>query len=84
MTILISIALLGVIASLGVALFFMLRGGKTTDAAPDESVAAKPPAAKGMAWALAVRVAISVVLFICVLISWKMGWISPTGLPAGK
>jgi hypothetical protein len=22
-----------------------------------------------------------VVLFLCILISWKMGWIRPTGIP---
>jgi hypothetical protein len=36
-----------------------------------------------MATALALRVGLSIVLFICVLISWKMGWIQPTGIPAG-
>jgi hypothetical protein len=26
-------------------------------------------------------VGISVVLFLCILLSWKMGWIKPTGIP---
>jgi hypothetical protein len=30
------------------------------------------------------RVGVSVVLFICVLIAWKLGYIQPTGIPAGK
>jgi hypothetical protein len=28
-------------------------------------------------------VGFSIVLFICVLVSWKMGWIQPTGIPPG-
>ena len=34
-----------------------------------------------MARALALRVALSVALFLIILLSWKMGWIQPTGLP---
>ena len=34
-----------------------------------------------MARALAVRIAISVLLFACILIAWSLGWIHPTGLP---
>jgi hypothetical protein len=36
-----------------------------------------------MATALAFRIGLSVVLFACVLLSWKMGWIHPTGIPPG-
>jgi hypothetical protein len=36
-----------------------------------------------MAKALAFRVGFSVLLFICVLVSWKLGWIQPSGIPAG-
>jgi hypothetical protein len=36
-----------------------------------------------MATALAFRVGFSIVLFICVLVAWKMGWIQPTGIPPG-
>ena len=32
--------------------------------------------------ALAVRVGLSVVLFLCLLISYQLGWIQPTGIPA--
>ena len=87
MTILISIAFLAILASLGAALFFMVRSGKTDDAVNNDSTDTtdnKPKPASGMAKALAFRVGISVVMFICVLISWKLGWIHPTGLPAGK
>jgi hypothetical protein len=31
--------------------------------------------------ALAFRVGISIVLFLCILLSWKMGWLQPTGIP---
>ena len=85
MDILITLAFLAIIASLATALFFMLRGGQTGDETPEQH--AQRTAGKrnsGMARALAVRVGVSVVLFICVLVSWKMGWITPTGLPVGK
>jgi hypothetical protein len=39
------------------------------------------PKASPMAKALAFRIGISVVLFISILLSWKMGWIHPTGIP---
>lgn len=31
--------------------------------------------------ALALRVGVSVVLFLCLMLSYKMGWIQPTGIP---
>lgn len=37
-----------------------------------------------MARALAVRVGLSVALFLFILFSAWMGWIHPTGLPLGK
>jgi hypothetical protein len=36
-----------------------------------------------MARALAVRVGLSVLLFVCILLAWKLGFIQPTGLPSG-
>jgi hypothetical protein len=36
-----------------------------------------------MARALAVRVALSVALFLLILLSWAMGWVHPNGIPAG-
>ena len=36
-----------------------------------------------MAWALALRVALSITVFLLVLLGWGMGWIHPTGLPTG-
>ena len=37
-----------------------------------------------MARALALRVALSVALFLFILLSWYMGWVRPTGLPIGR
>ena len=74
MSYLVALAFLAIIASLGAALFFMLRGGQAN--APDKS--------KRMARALALRVGMSVLLFLCILLSWKMGWIHPTGINAGQ
>jgi hypothetical protein len=54
----------------------MMRGGTP----PAEGQA---PKTGNMVKALAFRVGFSIVLFICVLISWKMGWIQPTGIPPG-
>lgn len=60
-----------VIAALASAGLFMLRG---RDGKSDE---------RQMARALAVRVGLSVALFLFVLLSWAMGWIKPGGLPIG-
>jgi Protein of unknown function (DUF2909) len=80
---LIALAFIAIIASLGAALFFMMRGGSKdpADATPEQAHLQRN---KGMARALAVRVGVSVVLFICVLLAWKLGYIQPHGLPAGK
>jgi Protein of unknown function (DUF2909) len=83
MQFLIAIAFLAIIASLGAALFFMLRGGGPPEGATDDADS-KHKRTKGMARALALRVAVSVVLFICVLLAWKLGYIQPHGIPAGK
>ena len=36
-----------------------------------------------MARALALRVGLSVALFLFMLLSWAMGWIHPSGIPSG-
>lgn len=64
------VLVLGVLASAGV---YMLRKD-THQAARD----------KRMAWALALRVALSISLFLFILLSWRLGWIQPTGLPVGR
>jgi len=73
MNYLVAIAFLAIIASLGSALFFTLKGGSDGKAKSGN-----------MARALAFRVGFSIVLFVCILIAWKMGYIQPTGIAAGK
>ncbi|MDP1534759.1 MAG: DUF2909 domain-containing protein [Rubrivivax sp.] len=63
------VAVLGALASAG---FFMLRKGRPGDQRD-----------RRMAWALALRVALSVALFLFILLSWTMGWMRPTGIPIG-
>ncbi|MDY0105488.1 MAG: twin transmembrane helix small protein [Giesbergeria sp.] len=73
MKILVLLGFLAIVASLASALFFMLR--------PQRDGAAS---GKRMARALAWRVGLSVVLFVCLLLAWKLGYIQPTGLPAAR
>lgn len=72
MTYLVALAFLAILASLASALFFMMKDG--TDGRRKTS---------NMARALAFRVGFSILLFICILIAWKLGYISPTGIPSG-
>ena len=37
----------------------------------------------GMVRALTVRIGLSVLLFLCILLAWKLGYIQPGGLPVG-
>ncbi|CAN5599301.1 twin transmembrane helix small protein [soil metagenome] len=70
---LVALAFLGILASLAGALFFMLKDGREGR-----------PKSGGMARALTVRIGLSVVLFLCILLGWKLGYIQPGGLPVGK
>jgi hypothetical protein len=73
MTFLVIIAFVAILASLGAALYFMMRGGRNgTDTSTK------------MARALAARVGLSIVLFACILIAWRLGYIHPTGIPQGQ
>ena len=72
----VALAFVAILASLGSALFFMLKGGSA-----NEDQKAKQ---KRMARALAFRVGFSVLLFICILLAWKLGYIQPTGIAPGK
>ena len=72
MTLFIALAFLGILVSLATALFFMVRNKPENEDTPKASPMAK---------ALAFRIGISVVLFISILVSWKMGWIQPSGIP---
>ncbi|WP_426194461.1 twin transmembrane helix small protein [Massilia sp. DWR3-1-1] len=62
---LIAIAFILILSSLSIALFFLMRDkGKSNRTVQ----------------ALAMRVALSITLFLILLGSYKMGWIAPTGL----
>lgn len=71
-TVIVIILVLVVGALAGAGLFMLRKGGdpSTRDAR--------------MARALAVRVGLSIALFLFILVSWKLGWVSPTGLPVGR
>jgi len=68
--ILVIVAFLAILASLGSALYFMMRDGREGR-----------PKTNNMARALAFRVGFSVLLFVCILVAWKLGLIQPTGIP---
>jgi cytochrome c biogenesis protein CcdA len=81
MTYIVIIGFIAILASLVAAMLFMLKGGEK-----DKQDAAAPSKAKAnaMAKALAFRVGFSILLFICILLAWKFGYIQPTGIAAGK
>jgi hypothetical protein len=70
---LVLVAFIAIIGSLGSALFFMMRDGRDGKAKTSN-----------MARALAWRVGLSILLFVCILIAWKLGYIQPTGIPLAK
>jgi hypothetical protein len=67
---LVLLAFIAILGSLASALYFMLKDGQ--DGKPKTS---------NMARALAFRVGFSILLFVCILIAWKLGYIQPTGIP---
>ncbi|MEF7614776.1 twin transmembrane helix small protein [Aquincola sp. MAHUQ-54] len=71
MKIIIALVLLGILAALASAGLFMLRRPRP----------GQPRRDNRMARALAVRVGLSVALFLFILFSYWMGWIEPTGIP---
>jgi hypothetical protein len=75
MTLAVILAFVLILGSLAAALFFMLRGGSEGDAASKSGKMAK---------ALAFRVGFSILLFLCLLLAWKFGLISPTGIRPGQ
>lgn len=70
---LVLLAFLAIVGSLGTALFFMMKNNSNGKSRGQK-----------MAMALAMRVGISVLLFCGILLAWKLGYIQPTGIPAGK
>lgn len=75
MTYAIALFLLAIVACLACAGFFMLR---KSDAKHDAQHS------HNMARALTVRVLLSVVLFVCLLLAWKLGYIQPTGFVVAR
>lgn len=72
---LVVLAFVAILLSLGSALFFMMKGGQPGS---DKAKSGR------MARALAFRVGFSILLFLCVLVAWKLGYIQPTGIPQGR
>jgi CHASE2 domain-containing sensor protein len=73
MKILIALAFVGILGALATAGVFMMRDGRNGK-----------PKTGNMMRALAVRVALSVLLFVCILLAYWAGWIQPTGVPLGR
>lgn len=69
--VLLMVAVLAALAGAGV---FMMRKGRDEDSVPGARD-------KRMARALALRVGLSIALFLFILLSWRMGWVRPTGIP---
>lgn len=70
MTYIIGIAFVFILGALAFAGFSMLNDGRDGKPKTDR-----------MMRALAVRVGLSILLFVCILVSYWMGWIQPSGLP---
>ncbi len=73
MNLLVGLAFVAILGALVAAGVFMMRGGR--DGASKSG---------NMMRALAVRVALSVALFVCIIVAWRLGWIHPTGVPLGR
>ncbi|MEY2803636.1 MAG: hypothetical protein RL657_972 [Pseudomonadota bacterium] len=70
MKILVALAFVAILGSLASALIYMMRDGRNGEAKTSR-----------MAKALAFRVGFSILLFLCILLAWKLGYIQPTGIP---
>lgn len=70
---LVILVFLGILASLGSALYHLTRSGGTPHAAEDS---------RKMVRALAIRIGLSVLLFVLLMLAWYAGLIEPHGLPA--
>ena len=71
MKIIIILAFVGILGALAVAGMFMLKG---------DSKSKSSHMARALAW----RVGLSVALFVFLLLSYKLGWIQPTGIPVSR
>ena len=63
------LAFVAIIGSLAGALLFMMKGSS------------EKTRSRKMALALAMRVALSILLFAGILLAWKLGYIHPSGIP---
>ncbi|WP_205964210.1 twin transmembrane helix small protein [Ramlibacter agri] len=70
MKILVALGFVAILASLGSALYFMMTEGRNGK-----------PKTNNMARALAFRVGFSILVFLGILLAWKLGYIRPTGIP---
>ena len=61
-----------ILGALVVAGVVMVRTGRTGDSGSRDGA---------MLRALAVRIGVSIALVLALLVAWRLGWISPTGLP---
>ena len=73
--IIVIVMFLGILVSLGSALYHLSKGGKEPRSLDDS---------RKMAWALTWRVGLSIVLFVVLMIAWYAGLIAPHGIPAGR
>jgi hypothetical protein len=73
MNIVIALALLAIVVALAFAGRAMLQDGRNG-----------APKTNRMVKALALRVGLSIALFVFILVSYKLGWIHPTGIPMGR
>jgi len=74
MKFIVAFAFIGILGALAAAGVFMLRSGRDSGGSKSGH----------MMRALALRVGLSVALFLCVIFSFWMGWIQPSGLPVGR
>lgn len=73
MKFIVAVAFVAILGALAAAGYFMVRGGRDGRSRSGN-----------MMRALAVRIALSVVLFACILGAYALGWIQPTGIPLGR
>jgi Protein of unknown function (DUF2909) len=64
------VAIVLVLGSAGIAMLRRPRDGERNNAR--------------MARALALRVGLSIALFLFILLAWRLGWIQPSGLPLSR
>ncbi len=70
---LVGLAFAAIFGALAFAGVYMIRGGGSNGSKGGD-----------MMRALALRIAVSVVLFIGIVVAWRLGWIHPTGVPLSR